>query len=234
MSENEQIPMQNVASNDAGINQQSSTTSNPNVEGYYPDINTGIWSCPTLTSLEKVMINCVIIAWNVFLVVLLLVAFSLSIYGIVTSRSGVRKRELLDEAHTSLRDLYNVPNPSTESAKQMVQNVDTNIKLYLYTGCNETISECTVNHTEVTAMPSSVTCDTPMRPLTMAGVTNTDIYCSIDNTLGETNPIVATLSINEFGGHIKCVCSLLALSNPTGDVGCKLHVRRCPDTIQLI
>ena len=44
------------------------------------------------------------------------------------------------------------------------------------------------------------------------GVTNkADIYFSINNTVGETNPIVASLNI--FGGEIKCMtCVILWLS----------------------
>ena len=174
-----------------------------------------------------------IILWYIVLTVLTVIVLILSIVANNGESQGRKKRELLDQMHVSLGDRFSAPNVSidTVSFMQSVQRVDlyADNKLNLYMGCVETVSECVLDHTEVTVTPSSVSCDTPMRSLTIAGFINLDIYCSIDNTAGETNPIVASLNI--FGGQIKCVCSLMALNNPTGGAVCKLHVRRCPNTI---
>ena len=190
------------------------------------------------SNLKRVVIKWALFLLNVVLLIILIVALRMSAEALSdnssTSLNGKRSmlhsngRELLGQMHAMLSDPYNTP--KIMSIISAMPNVNTNIK-YVYTGCKETISECTVNHTEVTVMPSSVSCETPMCPLTTAGFINVDIYCSIDNTVGETNPIVASLKI--FGGQVKCECSVVALNNPTGNVGCKLHVRRCPDTIQL-
>ena len=143
----------------------------------------------------------------------------------------IQVNELLDQVYISFENRYNALNASIIPAIQSVQNVNAINELDLYMGCQETVFECILDHTEVGTMPSSVSCDTATHPLAMAGITNTDIYCSIDNTVGETNPIVATLDISR--DQMKCVCSLVAVSSPTGDAVCKLHVRGCPDTIQL-
>ena len=145
----------------------------------------------------------------------------------------IQVKGLLEQVYISFEDRYNALNASIVSAIQSAQNVNnaTN-ELDLYMGCYERVYECILDHTEAGTPPSSVSCETRPRPLEEANVTNTDIYCSIDNTAGETNPIVASLNI--FGGQVKCVCSLIALSTPTAQVECKLHMRRCPDTILLI
>ena len=205
------------------------------------DITDGDWQpCDLVVDSRKRKLKFVfklsIILWYAVLSVLIVITLGLSISANESPAPGGTnsKRELLDQMHVILGDRYNAPHVSIDivSAMRSVQSVYANNELNPYMGCNETTSECTVDHTIITAMPSFVSCDTPTRPLTEPGFTNTDVYCSIDNTVGETNPIVATLDIS--GGQIKCVCSLVALSNPTpGTSVCKLHVRRCPDTIQL-
>ena len=140
-------------------------------------------------------------------------------------------RMQLDQIHAAHEDRYNALNASIVSAIQSARNVNATNELDLYMGCETRVSMCVLDPADVGTPPSSASCDTPTRPLTVAGMTNTDIYCSIDNNVGETNPIVASLNI--FNSEVKCVCSLIALSNPTGQVACNLHVRRCPDTIQL-
>ena len=105
-------------------------------------------------------------------------------------------------------------------------------ELNLYSGCIENTAFCTIDHNEVGIPPSSKTCETPTLDLEEEGFKNINIYCSVDNTGAETNPIVATLNI--FGGEASCLCSLIAPSSPPiYSPPCKLVIQRCPSTLHL-
>ena len=140
-------------------------------------------------------------------------------------------RAQLNQIHADHDERYNSLNASIISAIQSVQNVNANNELDLYMGCREEVIQCIVDHTEARPTPSSAECTTAPKPLTVADMTNTDIYCSVDNAVGETNPIVSSLNI--YNGQIRCVCNLIALANPIGDPICELHINRCPNTIRL-
>ena len=141
-------------------------------------------------------------------------------------------KKLLEQTHTSFEDRYDALNASILSAVQSFQAVLPPNGLNLYAGCVEDRSECTLDHTAVgSILPGRTSCDTPTYDVNVEGFTNTDMYCYIDNSATETNPI--TSSLNIFGGEVSCLCSLVALSTPTGSPTCKLVIRRCPDTIRL-
>ena len=138
----------------------------------------------------------------------------------------------IDQLYTSLEDRYNALNASVVSAVQSVETVVPTNQVDLYAGCVEDTAECIIDHSDVgSQLPGRASCDTLTLMLVLEGYTNTDMFCSIDNSVGETNPI--TSSLNIIGGGVSCLCSLVALATPIGDPVCKLQIRRCPNTIRL-
>ena len=104
------------------------------------------------------------------------------------------------------------------------------LQLDLYSGCKQHSTECVIDHTAVGIPPSSRACETATLDLEEVGYKNINIYCSIDNSGEETNPIVATLNI--FGGEASCLCSIIAPSTaPTFSPPCTLVIQRCPNTL---
>ena len=111
-------------------------------------------------------------------------------------------------------------------------NVFSNLSFDNTFRCVEEERECIMNHEEAsTNTPSFATCETPRLPHTQPDLTNVNIYCSVDNAVGETNPLLATLHI--YNAEISCVCSIVAISAASNSPTCKLNVRRCPNTIRL-
>ena len=105
-------------------------------------------------------------------------------------------------------------------------------ELDLTAGCTtDVVSMCVINHNNVGTPPTSLTCETPEQPLEETGFRNVNVFCSIDNTAGETNPVTSTMNI--FGGEVSCLCSLVALTDPVASPECRLTIQRCPDTIRL-
>ena len=96
-------------------------------------------------------------------------------------------------------------------------------------GCTNIVSSCVLNHNNVGTSPASITCETLAHPLEAAGLRNVNIYCSIDNSVAEINPVTSTLNI--YQGEVSCLCSLVALTAPTASPSCILTIQRCPDTI---
>ena len=76
-----------------------------------------------------------------------------------------------------------------------------------------------------------MTCETPKVALVQEGFRNANVYCSVDNSGGETNLITSTLNI--FSDEASCLCSLVALTALTSSPGCKLTIQSCPETIWL-
>ena len=96
-------------------------------------------------------------------------------------------------------------------------------------GCVEFTAECVIDHTNAgSATPSFATCETSLIPVSENGMSNVNVYCYVDNAITETNPLVATLNI--YDNAITCICSIVAISQPSGSPVCKLHVRRCPNS----
>ena len=141
-------------------------------------------------------------------------------------------RAQIDLVSATHEDRYNALNESIVSAVQSVQTVVPTDQLDLYAGCMLDSAECIIPRGDVgTEIPGRASCETSPQELVLVGYTNTDMYCSIDNSARETNPI--TSSLNIFGGQVSCLCSLVALAMPNADPVCKLQIRRCPNTIRL-
>ena len=203
--------------------------------------------------------------WNLFLLILVLGAFSLSVYNFVSNTTvktettaptiepgqltgagggddvSARIEQLnatvmeleamLNELSATHQQRYLEVNNTILAAIESVQSVSPTNELDLTFGCVDNVAECLINHEHAGTPPSSATCETSSLPVSVDGMSNVNIYCNVDNTVGEANPLVATLNINN--GAITCICNIVATAIPTGDPSCKLHVRRCPNTIRL-
>ena len=119
---------------------------------------------------------------------------------------------------------------SVNLSDQMLTTNMVRNELNLTAGCSsDIISTCVINHNNAGSPPTSLACETPEYPVEVAGMRNVNIFCSIDNSAGEVNPITSTLNI--FNGEVSCLCSLVALTVPTASPLCRLTIQRCPETI---
>ena len=211
------------------------------------------------------------VIWNVFLLIVVVGAFSLSVYNFLSNNSistapsteastelpvpvtdsitaitgeeeGVSFAEYnrtvtelraeLERLSSQHESRYQQLNNTIFSAVESVSTVSPGNRLDLTAGClTDIVSTCVINHNNAGTPPTSLTCETPEHPLEEDGFRNVNIYCSIDNGAGETNPITSTLNI--FNGEVSCLCSLVALTAPTASPECRLTIKRCPDTISL-
>ena len=127
---------------------------------------------------------------------------------------------------------YQQLNATIFTVVESVRTVSPTNELDLTTGCGIPITAtCVINHNDVNTPPTSETCETSEEPLDVPGFRIVNIYCSVDNSAGETNPVTSTLNI--FHGEASCLCSLVALTAPIASPNCKLTIQRCPDTIRL-
>ena len=126
-------------------------------------------------------------------------------------------------------------NRSVSALKAVVESGRTESpsnELDLIAGCPALISaQCTIQRLNVGTPPASATCETDAEPLEVEGFRNINIYCSVDNSGGETNPVTSTLNI--YNGEVSCLCSLVALTASTADIVCSLNIQRCPETVRL-
>ena len=211
------------------------------------------------------------VIWNLFLFILVVGAFGLSVYNFLNQNSTANPGTNLgptpptvstmdpsqltgdedigvsfDEYNATVTELraelerqssrhenrYQELNNTIFSAVESVKTVSPNNELDLTAGCGAPIeTTCVLNHNNVGTPPASLTCETPEHPLDEAGFRNVNIYCSVDNSVAEINPITSTLNI--YNGEVSCLCSLVALTAPTASPSCKLTIQRCPDTIRL-
>jgi uncharacterized protein YukE len=104
-------------------------------------------------------------------------------------------------------------------------------ELDLTSGCVQVQSTCVINHNNIGTPPASGVCETDLQDVDVPGYRNVNIYCNVDNSAGETNPVTSTLNI--YSGEVSCLCSLVALTAPTASPKCRLTIQRCPETIQL-
>ena len=104
-----------------------------------------------------------------------------------------------------------------------------NIMVDLTAGCVRTEATCVINHNNVGTPPSSALCETGPHDVDVPGFRNVNMFCSVDNSAGEVNPVTSTLNI--FNGEVSCLCSLIALTAPTASPECRLTIERCPDTL---
>ena len=138
-------------------------------------------------------------------------------------------KEILSNISVKYESLYNELNATISTAIESVQSVSVSSELNLTFGCVEIVSECHVARQGDS--PQFASCETSTLDVVVEGFTNVNVYCSVDNTVQETNPVLSTLNI--YGGQITCLCNVLDYSSSTLIPTCRLHVRRCPNTIQL-
>ena len=141
------------------------------------------------------------------------------------------------QALNSLQDLYrqlkHTVNEMDSRYRSAIQTPiqDWIMDLDLSDGCKYTTATYVINHNNVGTPPSSATCETGTEALEVPDFRTVHIYCSIDNSGGETNPIVTTLNV--FSGEANCLCSLVALNTPTRSIPCTLNIKRCPKIVGL-
>ena len=139
-------------------------------------------------------------------------------------------------ALNSLQTLFQELNDTVElsiylSEQRLTTNMVRN-ELNLTAGCSsDTISTCGINHNNDGTPPASLTCETPEHPIEVAGMRNVNIFCSIDNSAGEVNPIFSILNI--FNEEVSCLCGLVVLTVPTASSWCRLTIQRCPEKIRV-
>ena len=208
--------------------------------------------------------------WNIFLLIVVVGAFSLSVYNFldnnststapsteastelpvpVTDSITVEKEDMgvsfaeynrtvtelraeLERLSSQHESRYQQLNNTIFLAVESVSTVSPGNQLDLTAGClSDIVSTCVLNHNNAGTPPTSLTCETPEHPLEQDGFRNVKIYCSVDNSVGETNPVTSTLNI--FNSEVSCLCNLVALTTPTADPVCLLTIQRCPDTVRL-
>ena len=208
--------------------------------------------------------------WNIFLLIVVVGAFSLSVYNFLNNNStstapsteastelpvpvtdsitgeeedmGVSFAEY-NRTVTELRAELERLSSQHESRYQQLNATISSLfigslppvspgnQLDLTAGCLSEVSTCPIDHNNAGTPPTSLTCETPERTLEEDGFRNVNIYCSIDNSAGEVNPITSTLNI--YNGEVSCLCNLIILTAPTASPLCRLIVQRCPETIRL-
>ena len=128
-----------------------------------------------------------------------------------------------------------VLNRSVSALKAVVESgrtVSAINELDLTAGCPAPVSaQCSIQRLNVGTPPASATCETDAEPLEVEGFRNVNIYCSVNNSGGETNPVTSTLNI--YNGEVSCLCNLVALTAPTANIVCTLNIQRCPETVRL-
>jgi hypothetical protein len=141
----------------------------------------------------------------------------MGIYHMSTSQALNSLQVLYDELNRTVHEVDNT------KQKVMSGSVD------FTAGCISTTSTCVINHNNVGTPPASGVCETATHDVDVPGFRNVNIYCNIDNSAGETNPVTSTLNI--YGGEVSCLCSLVALTAATATPECRLTIQRCPKMI---
>ena len=124
---------------------------------------------------------------------------------------------------------YQQLNNTIYAVVNSVSTVSPSNELDLTAGCVQLERTCAINHANVGTPPASGVCETNTRDVDVPGFRNVNIFCNVDNSAGETNPVTSTLNI--FNGEVSCLCSLIALTAATASPECRLTVQRCPSTI---
>ena len=138
----------------------------------------------------------------------------------------------LEQSYTFYESQHQQLNSTVFSAIESVRTMIPSNELDLTAGClSDIASTCVINHNNANTPPTSLTCETQEHPVEKDGFRNVNIYCSIDNGVGEVNPITSTLNI--FNEEVSCLCSLVVLTAPTASPECRLTIQRCPDTVRL-
>ena len=108
---------------------------------------------------------------------------------------------------------YQQLNNTVFTAIESVRNVNLISELDLTAGCIQAEATCVINHNRVGTPPASALCETGLHTVDVPGFRNVNIFCNVDNSAGEVNPVTSTLNI--YNGEVSCLCSLIALTTPT-------------------
>ena len=201
------------------------------------------------------------VIWNLFLFIVVVGAFSLSVYNFLNNNStsttvvtpsaeppstfvGIQEgtgvsytelnnslADLREELESQFERRYRELNNTIHTVLNSVSTVSPSNELDLTAGCNKIEAVCTINHNNVGTPPASGVCETDYEDVDMPGFRNVNIFCNVDNNAGEVNPVTSTLNV--FNGEVSCLCSLVALTTPTASPECRLTIQRCPNTIRL-
>ena len=202
------------------------------------------------------------IIWNLFLFIVVVGAFSLSVYNFLNNNStsttvvtpsaeppsetmfiqegtGVSSTELnnsladlREELESQFERRYReLNNTIIHTVVHSVSTISPSNELDLTAGCNQIEAVCTINHNNVGTRPASGVCETDTHNVDVPGFRNVNMFCNVDNSAGEKNPVTSTLKI--FNGKVSCLCSFVALTTPTASPKCRLTIQRCPETIRL-
>ena len=147
------------------------------------------------------------------------------------NRSVSELKAALELSSIAHKRRYQQLNNTVFTAVESVRNINPTSELDLTAGCVEVEATCVINHNNVGTPPASGVCETSARDVDVPGFRNVNMFCNIDNSAGEANPVTSTLNI--FNGEASCLCSLVALTAATTSPECRLTIQRCPDTIRL-
>jgi hypothetical protein len=149
------------------------------------------------------------------------------------NRSVSELKAALDDSYVTHEIRYQQLNNTilfTAAAVESVRNKNLTNELDLTSGCVQVQSTCIINHNNIGTPSASGVCETDLHDVDVPGFRNVNIYCNIDNSNGETNPVTSTLNI--YNGEVSCLCSLVALTEATASPECRLTIQRCPETIR--
>ncbi len=97
---------------------------------------------------------------------------------------------------------------------------------FSFDNCESMISTCNIDNTQVqSGTPPYSGCDTFELPTEPPGQFLADIYCSVENQISETNPIMSTLNI--YDGKASCLCTILHCTTPQASLTCNLNLKMC-------
>ena len=147
------------------------------------------------------------------------------VYHMSTSQALNSLQNLYHELNRTVQEL----NTQYQLEKNYTQQKIMSGSVDLSVGCTAITSTCVLNHNNVGTPPTSLTCETPEHPLEEPGFRNVNIYCSVDNSVAEINPVTSTLNI--YNGEVSCLCALVALTVPIASVACRMTIQRCPKSV---
>ena len=147
------------------------------------------------------------------------------------NRSVFELKAALEHSSITHERCYRQLNNTIYTVVDSVRTVSPTNELDLTAGCTQIQAACVINQNNVGTPPASAVCETDAQDMDVPGFRNVNIYCYVDNSAGETNPVTSTLNI--FNGEVSCLCSLVALVTPTASPECRLTIQRCPNTIRL-
>ena len=147
------------------------------------------------------------------------------------NRSVSKLKAALELSFITHERRYQQLNNTVFTAVESVRNIYLTNELDITAGCVQVEATCVINHNDIVTLPAAGVCETSAHDVDVPNFRNVNIFCNVDNHVGESNPVTSTLNI--FNGQASCLCSLVALTPATASPACRLTIQRCPDTIRL-